>query len=444
MILNSIKRIWKNPDHRTVISNTLSLSGLQVANTLLPLITVPYVVRVIGPANYGLIAFAQAFVTYFVLLVNYGFDLSASREIAQVRDDNSKLNEVFWSVLWTKSFLFLVSTLMFAVALTTIPQLRANRQVFMASYLVLVGYVAFPTWLFQGMEKLGMTAILNFIVKLAFTVGIFAFLRDRNQYIVVPLLSSGGQILAGGLAVIYATRKLVPDFKGPKISKIIGELKQGWTVFVSTVFINFYTASNTVILGFFAAQEDVGYFTGGLKIVLAIQALVLYPLVQAAYPHIGKLMKEQREKGLAYIKKMSLVIVAVTIPVSVGLLVLAPFIVRIVLGPEFVPSVYVLRILSPFPVVIGLSNVWGIQGVLNLNEDRAFLRTIIVGSVLNLVLNLTLAGPLKEVGTSLSWLFTEIYITTAFFFVMRRSGIELFDIAFYKNWIHSGLVSREV
>jgi PST family polysaccharide transporter len=82
MILSSIKRIWKNPDHRTVISNTLSLSGLQVANTLLPLITVPYVVRVIGPGNYGLIAFAQAFVTYFVLLVNYGFDLSASREVA--------------------------------------------------------------------------------------------------------------------------------------------------------------------------------------------------------------------------------------------------------------------------------------------------------------------------------------------------------------------------
>jgi PST family polysaccharide transporter len=232
------------------------------------------------------------------LLVNYGFDLSASREIAQVRDDNSKLNEVFWSVLWTKSFLFLVSTLMFAVALTTIPQLRANLQVFMASYLVLMGYVAFPTWLFQGMENLGMTAILNFIVKLAFTVGIFAFLKDRNQYIVVPLLSSGGQILAGGLAAVYATRKLVPDFKGPKISKIIGELKQGWTVFISTVFINFYTASNTVILGFFAAQEDVGYFTGGLKI------------------------------------------------------------------------------LSPFPVVIGLSNVWGIQGVLNLKEDRAFLRTM--------------------------------------------------------------------
>jgi len=81
---------------------------------------------------------------------------------------------------------------------------------------------------------------------------------------------------------------------------------------------------------------------------------------------------------------------------------------------------------------------------LNLNEDRAFLRTIIVGSVLNLVLNLTLAGPLKEVGTSLSWLFTEIYITTAFFFVMRRSGIKLFDITFYKNWVYSGLIGRGV
>ena len=337
-----------------------------------------------------------------------------------------------------------MSTLVFAVALTTFPQLRANRQVFIASYLVLVGSVAFPTWLFQGMEKLGMTAILNFIVKLAFTVGIFAFLRDRDQYILVLLLSSGSQILAGCLAICYAIRDLVPDFRGPKISKIIDQLKQGWTVFISSVFVNFYTASNTVILGFFAARENVGYFTGGLKIVQAIQALVFYPLAQAAYPHIAKLMKEQREKGLAYIKKMTLVTAAVTIPISLGLMVLAPVIVRIILGSEFMPSVYVLRMLSLFPFVIGLSNVWGIQGVLNLNEDRAFLRTIIIGSVLNLILNFTLAGRLKEDGTSLSWLFTEIYITTAFFFVMRRSGIELFDIAFYKNWIHSGLVSREV
>jgi PST family polysaccharide transporter len=294
------------------------------------------------------------------------------------------------------------------------------------------------------MEKLGMTAILNFIVELAFTVGIFAFLRDRDQYILVLLLSSGSQILAGCLAICYAIRDLVPDFRGPKISKIIDQLKQGWTVFISSVFVNFYTASNTVILGFFAARENVGYFTGGLKIVQAIQALVFYPLAQAAYPHIAKLMKEQREKGLAYIKKMTLVTAAVTIPISLGLMVLAPVIVRIILGSEFMPSVYVLRMLSLFPFVIGLSNVWGIQGVLNLNEDRAFLRTIIIGSVLNLILNFTLAGRLKEDGTSLSWLFTEIYITTAFFFVMRRSGIELFDIAFYKNWIHSGLVSREV
>jgi len=92
--LNIFKRIWRNPEHRIVITNTFSLSGLQVANALLPLVAVPYVVWVIGPANYGAVAFAQAFATYFVLLVNYGFDLSASRGIARVRDDAEKLSDV--------------------------------------------------------------------------------------------------------------------------------------------------------------------------------------------------------------------------------------------------------------------------------------------------------------------------------------------------------------
>jgi PST family polysaccharide transporter len=443
MFFERIKNIWRNPEHRTVITNTFSLSGLQVANTLLPLITIPYVVRVIGPANYGSVAFAQAFVTYFVLLVNYGFDLSASREIARIRDDPDKLSEVFWSVLWTKVGLFLATAIVFGALVCTVPQLRSQWQLMIASYLIVIGYVAFPAWFFQGVEKLGLTAIFNFAIKLLFTAGIFLLLRRREQFVLVPLLGSVAQVVAGILALLFVKRKLIRWFELPRLRDMLDQLKKGWAVFISTVFINFYTASNTVILGFFAARSNVGYFAAGSKIVLVGQAFLLYPLVQASYPHISKLMAEQREKGIAYLKKMSLVMAAITLPASIGLFALAPLVVRIFLGREFLPSIAVLRIMSPFPLLVGLSNVLGIQGLLNLDQDEAFFKVILVGAIINLGLNVALAGVLMEAGTALSWLVTEVYITSAMFFMVQRAGVKLLDTAFYRNWIWETLRRSE-
>lgn len=444
MFLKPIKNIWRNPEHRTVITNTFSLSGLQVANTLLPLITIPYVVRVIGPANYGSVAFAQAFVTYFVLLVNYGFDLSASREVARIRENAEKLSEVFWSVLWTKTALFGAATIVFACLISIIPQLRSNWQLMIASYLILVGYVTFPAWFFQGIEKLGLTAVFNFAIKLVFTAGIFLLLRRREQYILVPFLTSAGQVVVGCAALGFVKARLIRSFKLPKPKAIVDQLKEGWTVFVSVVFINFYTASNTVILGFFALESSVGYFAAASKIVGAAQALLLFPFAQASYPHISKLMKEEREMGIAYLKKMGFLVASVTFLASIAIFILAPLVVKIFLGTEFLPSIQVLRILSPFPLVIGLSNVLGIQGLLNLNQDKAFFRVIVIGSILNLGLNFALAGTLREIGTALSWLITEIYITSAFFFMVQRSGVRIADVGFYREWIWETLKRNEV
>ena len=374
-----------------MVSNVFSLSALQVANAILPLIAVPYIVRVIGPGYYGTIAFAQAFVTYFVLLVNYGFDLSASREIARIREDKSKLADVFWSVIWTKVILFVVSFIVFAAILLTVKRVQEDWRVMAVTFLILIGYVAFPTWLFQGLEKLELTAIFYFIIKVIFTAGIFAFVREQSDFLIVPLLASLGQILAGTLAFTYARAKLVKGIRPPRLSRMKSEMKSGSAIFLATIFVSFYTSSNVVILGFFATQAKVGYFAGATKIVMALQALMLTPIAQATYPHIGKLMAEDRKRGGEYLKKIAFLVVLITLPASIGLYFFAPLIVKIILGKAFLPAIPVLEIVSPFPVMVGLTTVFGYQGVLNLNLDKKFFVVIAVAVILNLVLNLVLA-----------------------------------------------------
>ncbi len=434
-MIRKLLHIIRRDNNRQVASNVFSLSALQVANAILPLIAVPYIVRVIGPRDYGTIAFAQAFVTYFVLLVNYGFDLSASREIARIREDRSKLADVFWSVVWTKAVLFLVSLVAFGILLLTVKRVQQDWQIMAVTFLILIGYVAFPTWLFQGLEKLELTAIFYFIIKVIFTAGIFAFVRKQGDFLLVPLLASLGQIVAGALAFAYARLKLVKGMRLPNFNSMLREVKSGSAIFLATIFVSFYTSSNVVILGFFASQSQVGYFAGATKIVMALQALMLTPIAQATYPHIGKLMAEDRKRGGEYLKKIAFIVVLITLPASIMLLVFAPLIVKVILGSAFLPSIRVLEIVSPFPLMVGLTTVFGYQGVLNLNLDKKFFSVIAVAVVLNLVMNLVLAQRLQQVGTAIAWLVTEVFIAVAFTVIMERSGIGIFDISFYKQWL---------
>jgi PST family polysaccharide transporter len=443
-VFNKLRNIISHPEHKILLKNTFSLSILQFANYVLPLITIPYVVRVIGPDKFGLISFAQAFATYFLLVVNYGFDLSATREISSNRDDKNTLIRIYSNVLFTKAFLFMLCTLIFTSLIFLIPKFRENILVFIVSYLIVAGYVLFPTWLFQGLEKLYITSIFNFIVKLLFTIGIFIFVRNKNDFYLVPLLMSLGQIFAGTLALLYSLRLLGWKIHLPSLKDITVELKNGFSVFISLVFINFYTISNTFILGFFAQHENVGYFASGSKLVLVFQTLVLAPLAQSLYPHVGKILRNDLNRGIEYIKKFSVIVTALTLPASIFLLIFAPILVKFFLGDQYLPSINVVRILSFFPFIIGLSNLYGIQTTLNLKMDKDFLKVVMGGSIINLLLNVLLDYKLAEIGSSVSWLITEIYITSAFIFLLEAKGIKIIDFKFYSRFITGVVKSREI
>jgi len=443
-VFNKLRNIISHPEHKILLKNIFSLSILQFANYVLPLITIPYVVRVIGPDKFGLISFAQAFATYFLLVVNYGFDLSATREISSNRDNKNTLVRIYSNVLFTKAFLFTLCTLIFTSLIFLIPKFRENILVFIVSYLIVAGYVLFPTWLFQGLEKLYITSIFNFIVKLLFTIGIFIFVRNKNDFYLVPLLMSLGQIFAGTLALMYSLKLLDWKINMPRLEDIFRELKNGFSVFISLVFINFYTISNTFILGFFAPHENVGYFASGSKLVLVFQTLVLAPLAQSLYPHVGKILRNDLNRGIEYIKKFSVIVTALTLPASIFLLIFAPILVKVFLGDQYLPSINVVRILSFFPFIIGLSNLYGIQTTLNLKMDKDFFKVVMGGSIINLLLNVLLDHKLAEIGSSVSWLITEIYITSAFIILLEAKGIKIIDFKFYSRFITGVVKSREI
>ncbi len=416
------KSLTSTQEKKTLLENFFALSSLQAANYLLPLITFPYLVRVLGPEKYGMVAFAVAVVQYFVIVTDYGFNLSATREISIRRNDPQKVAEIFHTVLAIKLGLFLLSSAVFAVILVLVPKFRNEWLLYVFSFSAVFASLIFPIWFFQGIERMKYITILNVIGKLFFTVAVFVFIRERNDYLYVPLISSLGSIATGaiGLGVAYHTFKV--RLLLPSAASLRYQLREGWHIFISGAAISFYTNSNIVILGFFAHETVVGYFAAAERIARLVQQL-LTPASQVLYPYMSKLTSESKERALLFLRKLLFLIGGVTFLLSAGLFVSAGLIARILLGTAYGESIKVLRILAVLPFLTGLSNVFGIQTMLTFGMKKAFSSIILSAGILNLILAFLLTPPLKHIGISISIVVTEFFVAWATFSYIRRRGL---------------------
>ncbi|MCS7228073.1 MAG: flippase, partial [Endomicrobia bacterium] len=399
------------------------LSFLQVANYIFPLITLPYLVRVLKPEKYGLIAFANSFISYFMILTDYGFHLSAPREISINRDNKQKLAEIFSSVMVIKFFLMFLSLIIMTGIVFLFEKFRRDWLLYYLTFGMVLGHVMFPTWFFQGIENMKFITLLNLIAKILFTISIFIFVKKQTDYFFVPLLNSLGFIVAGVIALVMI-KNLGVRFILPNIQQIIHHLKEGWHIFVSTVAISLYTISNTFILGLFTNNTIVGYYAAAEKLVRTVQNL-LTPVSQSVYPHISKIAKESKEAGIRFIRKLTVLVSLFTFIVSVIIFIFADLIIKIILGNQYLESVIVLRILAFFPFIIGLSNVFGIQTMLPLNYKNAFSNILIFASIINICIALIMVPLYKHVGISISVVITEIFVTLTMFIYLQKKGIKI-------------------
>jgi len=411
-------------DRKRILENAISLYILQGLNYILPLITMPYLVRVLGPEKFGLISFSQAFIQYFVILTDYGFNLSATREISINRENKAKVSEIFSTVMIIKFFLLVVSFIIMSIIVFSFERFRKDWIVYYLTFGIVIGQVLFPVWFFQGMERMKYITGLNAVSKIFFTVTIFIFVHKSSNYIYVPLINSLGFLIAGILSMwfIFKNFNIFPYL--PKMSEIKYQLSEGWYVFVSTVAISLYTISNTFILGLFTNNIYVGYYAAGEKIIRAVQGL-LTPVSQAIYPYISKLIVNSKEKGIDFLKKITLLIGVVSFILSLSLYFFSPIIVKFILGYQYEKSIYVLRILAFLPFLIALSNIFGIQTMLPLNYKKAFTTILVSASIINIILTSILSPIFKHIGVSISVFVSELFVTVTMFLFLQRKGINL-------------------
>ncbi|MCE5215150.1 MAG: flippase [Methanobacterium sp.] len=418
------KRILNNKDYKKIIENILSLFSLQGLSYLLPLITFPYLTRVLGPDNYGLIAFSGAFIGYFQIFTDYGFNLSATREISINKEDPKKISKIFSEVMITKLLLLVISFLLMSIIVFSFSKFRNNWILYFFTFGLVIGNLLLPSWFFQGMEKMKYISILNIGISIIFTVSIFIFIKGSSDFILVPLINSIGSIIMGIIALRIIFKDFNIKFTLPSSADIKYQLYEGWHIFISTFAVSLYTISNTFILGFFASNIIVGYYSVAERIIRMVMGLQT-PISQSIYPHISSLIIKSKEDGIEFIKKITKIIGIISLIFSILLFIFAGLVVTLLAGTQYNESINLIRILSFLPFIVALSNMFGVQTMLTLNYKKAFSRIIIMGSIINIVLALLLTPLYTDVGISISFLTTEIFITITMFIYLQKKGIKI-------------------
>lgn len=418
-----MKRLLKIiSNNKVLVKNFTSLSLLQLANYIFPVITLPYLVRVLGPEKYGLINFAAAFSAYFVIITDYGFNLSATQEISVNRNDKEKVSEIFSSVLTIKIILFFLSSGIFFLIVNMFELFSNDAGLYSIMFIGVVGIVLFPLWVYQGVEKMKYILIINVAIRSVTIVSIFLLVKVENDYLLLAVIYTITQVMTGITGLFFAIRKFDLRYLFPSKVQLLEQLKKGWNLFLSSIWINLYTTSNVFILGLFAPNSVVGYYSAADKVRIAFQG-ILSSMSQSVFPYVNKLLAESYQKFISFNRKLLKISVIIGIIISSSLFLFAEPIVKIVLGNEYSPSVIVLRIIAWLPLIIFLSNVFGIQTMLPLNYQKRFSQILFLAALINLMISFSIVPSYFEIGTAVSMLVTEIFVTLSFYIFIRMKRI---------------------
>ncbi|QAT18049.1 hypothetical protein BU251_06510 [Candidatus Velamenicoccus archaeovorus] len=402
-----------------VMRNFTSLSVLQAVTYLLPVIIFPYLFRAIGPAKFGLISFAQAFVQYFMILTDYGFSISATKEISLCHDEHAKICSVFSSVMTAKIALAFLSLLLMTGIVFAVPKFRSDWMVYVFSFGTVAGSTLFPLWFFQGTERMKHIADLNILGGILYTALIFSFVAEPQDYLMVPLINSAVFLATGILGQYRVFRHFGVSFHFPKYANFRQQMKAGWDIFISNVAINAYTTTRIFCIGLLTNNTITGFYSIAEKMANFVQTFPLSSFSQALFPRLSKIFNRNKRKAyeiMWHVQQITINISLITLPL---IFIFAHFFVRIVCGGDYHASVFSFRMLL-IAVFFISANAFRVQFLLVCGKTHIYSRIHVVMAMIGLPLMFLLIYSFSYIGAALSTILIEAGIFTVTYVTVKR------------------------
>lgn len=420
----------------SIFSDYFNIGVIQGLNYLIPLLIVPIIVRLIGKENFGLIAYSQAFITYFLLLINYSFDFTATRDLALIDGSKGKINKLFNEIVQTKVFLFLVSCLLFFLVVYSFPFFRKYALLHIILFCSNLAWVFNQSWFFQGLRIFRVAVFFNLISKLILAAGVLLFVKGQADFINYAVIILVSQFLFGIISLCYLVFQYKIFWEWQGLQAIKQTLRHGASVFFSNIFTNLSTTSNLFLLSILSSSmHAVANFAAGSKIIAIVVSIIITSFTISAYPYITKKLSVKESDGFLTIQMSAWAALFIGIFVSALLFLSSEKVMLTIYGSEFRDAVTSYRILCFVPIPLFLNNVLSVGGMLNLKMDKNFFRLTALSSSLSILLNIFLASHYGDKGTAIAWLLTEIFISIMCFIIVSKK-VKLFRWRVLKEFFH--------
>lgn len=398
---------------RRLIENFSALTFMQLLNYILPFITLPYLARVLTIEEYGVYIFSLSFIQYFIIIVDFGFDLSGTREISINRNNSKKLSEIFSSILIIKFILMLISLIILILLILFVPTIKEYWHVHLLMFLMVFGNMLLSIFIYQGLEKMKFITILNASIKIFFTLSIFIFVKDQNDLALVALLNSIGYIIVGIISLIIITSVINIKLKIPSKESIVSQLKNSAQFFWSRIAVSMYTTSNTFVIGLILGPVAAGFFGTADKLFRGVVSLY-QPLNSVLYPYIA------HSKNISLYKKLFKISTISNIFIVLLVFLFSDFIINLIFGEGYGESAVLLKMFMFAAIYMMPSILMGYPLLGALGYTKEVNNSVIFASILHVLLLIAFIPILSVKLVACLVIITELIVFIYRFYFVKK------------------------
>lgn len=394
-------RVRHSKDGMVLGENLFYITLMEIARYFFPLITIPYLARVLGVIGVGKVAFAAAVMVWVNTITNWGFNSSAVRDLAHNRDNKEYVSNIFSDVLWARAFLMLISSLVLCILVFAIPKFRENADLIAVSFIAIPANVVASTWFFRGMEQMKYNTLLSVLAQATFTILVFVFVRDENDYVMQPLLQSFGSVVCAVVSIFIIKKEFDVKLLKPNIKRIFIQIKGSTDIFINDLMPNFYNNFSALLLGFYGGATANGLFDAGKKLCNIFNT-IHGAAISTFFPYLSRRIDKH-----TVLAKFNILTASFA---SLLIFIFAPQIIMLFYGPKFMDSVIVARITAFALFGIVMNYVYGSNYLIVTHHERE-LRNITIGvSLLGFAIAFPLIYYWSYIGAAITYTVSSLLI----------------------------------
>ena len=401
------------------VRNGMWMYALQIFNTVLPLLTLPYITRILGETRYGVFSIALNWIGYLQVFIEYGFPMSATRDIVAANGDKGRINRIFSGVLFARLWLFAASMVMLGGAVLLLRDDDTQRKCMAVLAICLIGSCLQQDWLFQGLQKMKYISIINIVGRSVSVALVFCLVKTPEHLLLYCLLYSISPLLSGVIGTILAKKTFDLSIVRLKMKEIFADLKRSFFVFTTSLSAKIFGAIGVTFLGIFSSDATVGIFSA-IQRLPQMFMLAWSPVSQVLYPISSQRMQSSYKEGLKFVRKMHILFILPFMLLSVVICIFAKPVIAIAFGEGYaVKAFWVIPLL--IWMLLGINNNFlGVQTLLASGRDKEYSACFQFGVICTVVLNFLFIYFGDGLGAAIAPAVSELILCIALLLQIRK------------------------